>query len=213
MGCDGGCGVGLDSDNRVNLLKPGSPAAKVLLMGDKVTHWNNIEMVEERDGQMQQRLLKDVVTPAYSHTLVVQRVCNALQADSPERMLDVEWESGLTCVEYLDEARNELRLGVYIAYSILNSEPHIRPLCAASEDEGVSSLLCDEDAPPAPLSSVHRILDPDYVYVSERQAGGGQGLGNPHGEHGEECYDLRDVDVSTDVRVVIREGRDTERVL
>ena len=62
---------------------------------------------------------------------------------------------------------------------------------------------------------MRRVLDPDYVFVSERQAGGGQGLGNPHGEHGEECYDLRELDppISEDVVVVVREGRDTERVL
>jgi hypothetical protein len=54
---------------------------------------------------------------------------------------------------------------------------------------------------------------PPQVFVSERQAGGGQGLGNPHGEHGEECYDLRDVEISEGVRLVVREGRDTERVL
>ena len=51
------------------------------------------------------------------------------------------------------------------------------------------------------------------VFVSERQAGGGQGLGNPHGEHGEECYDLRDLKLSPNVRVVVQEGRDQERVL
>jgi hypothetical protein len=118
----------------------------------------------------------------------------------------------------------------------VDAEPHIRPLCASSSDEGISALLCDEDVPPAPITSVKRVLDPDYVFVSERQAGGGQGLGNPcaalppappapppwpdaravsgrHGEHGEECFDLRDCDVSEAVRIVVREGRDTERVL
>ena len=49
--------------------------------------------------------------------------------------------------------------------------------------------------------------------MSERQAGGGQGLGNPHGEHGEPCYDLREVTISEGVELIIREGRDTERVL
>ena len=117
----------------------------------------------------------------------------------------------LTCVEY--EAGGELRLGVYVAYSVVESEPHIRPLCASSEEDGVSALLCDEDAQAIPLSAVRKVLDPDYVFVSERQAGGGQGLGNPHGEHGEECFDLRDVEISAGVSVVVREGRDTERVL
>ena len=59
----------------------------------------------------------------------------------------------------------------------------------------------------------YREAENEWVFVSERQAGGGQGLGNPHGEHGEECYDLRDVEISEGVRLVVREGRDTERVL
>ena len=124
-----------------------------------------------------------------------------------------EWESGLTCVEYADEKEGELRLGVYVAYSMDEAEPHIRPLCASSSEDGVSALLCDEDVPSAPISSARRVLDPDLVFVSERQAGGGQGLGNPHGEHGEECFDLREASVGSSVRVVVREGRDTERVL
>lgn len=127
------------------------------------------------------------------------------------QMEDYAWESGVTCVEY--EQGEELRLGVYVAYSVVNSQPHIRPLCASSEDDGVRLLFHDEDSRTAPLSSVRRILDPDYVFVSERQAGGGQGLGNPHGEHGEECYDLSELEISPGVRLVVREGRDMERVL
>lgn len=125
---------------------------------------------------------------------------------------EYDWEDGLTCVEYKADD-GEIRLGVYIKYSMVNGNPHIRPLCAPSEDEGIGVLFQDEEVPPVPLSAVTRVLDPDYVFVSERQAGGGQGLGNPHGEHGEECYDLRDVELSEGVRLVVREGRDTERVL
>jgi hypothetical protein len=136
------------------------------------------------------------------------RLCAAAAADGME---GYAWESGVTCVEY--EQGGELLLGVYVAYSVVNSQPHIRPLCASTEDDGVRLLLHDEDAPTAPVSSVKRILDPDYVFVSERQAGGGQGLGNPHGEHGEECYDLSDLIISAGVRVVVREGRDMERKL
>ena len=123
------------------------------------------------------------------------------------------WEDGLTVCEYEDAQDGMLKLGAYTKYSMLLSDPHIRPLCACTEDEGVSSLLCDEDAPAVPLSAVRTILDPDYVVPSERQAGGGQGLGNPHGEHGEPCYDLSEVDLSENLVVVVREGRDTERVL
>ena len=123
------------------------------------------------------------------------------------------WEDGVSCVEYEDQQTGELRLGVYNSYTMLEEAPHIRPLCAASEDEGISCLFCDEDVPAVDLAAVRRLLDPDYVFVSERQAGGGQGLGNPHGEHGETVYDLRDVEVSPDVTLVLRENRDTERVL
>ena len=49
---------------------------------------------------------------------------------------DAWWEDGLTCVEF--EAKNgETHLGVYVAYSVVQSEPHIRPLCASTEEEGV----------------------------------------------------------------------------
>ena len=204
-GCGDGIGLGLDTDNRVDLLRPGLPAAKALQLGDKVMQWNGNEMVDASTGE--RRLLKDVVVRADSHELVVERAAN------PALLSRAEWESGLTCIEYADEAEGELRLGVFVAYSMDEAEPHIRPLCASSEEDGVGALLCDEGVPPAPISSARRVLDPDVVFVSERQAGGGQGLGNPHGEHGEECFDLRDASVSTGVRVVVREGRDTERVL
>lgn len=141
------------------------------------------------------------------------RAC-ACTADEEQDWENYEWwEDGLTCVEFTAPNDDALRLGVYKSYSMLVDTPHIVPLCASSEEDGISALLCDEDLPVVPLSAVHRILDPDYVFVSERQAGGGQGLGNPHGEHGEECYDLREVEVSEFVQVVVREGRDTERVL
>ena len=123
------------------------------------------------------------------------------------------WEAGQTCVEYKHESTGELRLGVYEAYTMVEDAPHIRPLCAAAEEDGISCLFCDEDEKAVPLSAVSKVLDPDYVFISERQAGGGQGLGNPHGEHGETVYDLRDVEISEDVTLVLRENRDTERVL
>ena len=69
-GCGSGVGVGLDGDNRVDMLKPGMPAAKALQMGDRVVSWNGIAMMD--NGK--QRLLKDVVTPGESHELVVERV-------------------------------------------------------------------------------------------------------------------------------------------
>ena len=72
-GCSNGVGVGLDEDNKVGMLRPGMPASKVLLVGDKVISWNDLPMVEVSGGRVVQRKLKDVVTPADEHTLVVER--------------------------------------------------------------------------------------------------------------------------------------------
>ena len=118
-----------------------------------------------------------------------------------------ELEEG-TCVEYHLSVRapggGTLGLGVYTAQA-MGADPYIQPLCAWSDEMGVSELLWDEDADAVPLDRVHRILDPDLVYVSERQMGGGQGLGNPHGEHGEDCFDLSEVELSEGVHVALRD--------
>ena len=75
----------------------------------------------------------------------------------------------------------------------------VAPVWKAAEKSGRQVVGWSSEAPSAPLTAVTRVLDPELVFVSERQAGGGQGLGNPHGEHGEECYDLREVDLSEGV--------------
>ena len=69
-GCSGGVGVGLDNQNCVDMLKKGMPAEEKLEMGDKITHWNGIAMYDKEIGQ---RKLKDVVKPAESHVLVIER--------------------------------------------------------------------------------------------------------------------------------------------
>lgn len=107
-------------------------------------------------------------------------------------------------VEYADPSTRRLRLGVYTA-QMLGAPPHIQPLAAASEDEGAAALLWDEAAPPVPLDAVVRVLDPEFVLVSERQMGGGQGLGNPHGEHGEDCFDVSDIELSDGVLIPVRD--------
>ena len=84
--CAGGIGLGLDGENVVDLLKPGMPASKVFELGDKVTHWNGIVMVEMVDGKPQQRKLKDVVQPADVHTVIVQRTRKQWETTA--------WESG-----------------------------------------------------------------------------------------------------------------------
>ena len=70
-GCMDGVGVGLDADNCVDMLTPGKPAAAMLQLGDKITTWNGIAMFDAAAGE--RRLLKEVVTAAESHTLVIER--------------------------------------------------------------------------------------------------------------------------------------------
>ena len=77
VGCSSGVGVGLDASNVVDMLKPDSPAAAELKLGDKVLLWNGIEMV---DFTGERRLLKDVVVPADAHTLVIERQQSAAAA-------------------------------------------------------------------------------------------------------------------------------------
>lgn len=121
------------------------------------------------------------------------------------------WEDALSCVEYEEAETGTLRLGVYQKSNMMVREPHIQPLCASSDEEGVSALFVDEDMPTVPLSAARRVLDSDYIEVSMRQQGGGQGWGNPHGEHGEDVYDLTEVEFSPGVAVTVRDGRDMQR--
>ena len=114
------------------------------------------------------------------------------------------WEDAVSCVEYSDTSGDK-RLGVYTAYTIDKAEPHITPLCAMDEDEGIACLFCNEDTDAVPLSAVSRILDPDYVFVSERNI---IGPSNPHGEHSETVYDLSEVEISDDITLVLNEDRE-----
>ena len=113
-GCSAGIGLGLDAENRIDMLAPGKPASASLQMGDKVISWNGIDMV---DSAGERKMLKDVVVPADSHELVIERVRSATPLSTDD------WESGLTCVEYVDGAANELRLGVFVAYTQVCSAP------------------------------------------------------------------------------------------
>jgi hypothetical protein len=91
----------------------------------------------------------------------------AVGATSSLDLDEVWWEDGLTCVEY-EAADGNLQLGVYVSYSMVNDQPHIRPICAASDEDGCSALLQDEDVPAVPLESVRTVLDPDYVCAPVR---------------------------------------------
>ena len=104
-GCMDGVGVGLDVDNCVDMLTPGKPAAAVLQLGDKITEWNGVAMFDAATGE--RRLLKEVVTAAESHTLVIERaqtaapVPAAAAPDTPKNTMTGEdvpvlpmWSSG-----------------------------------------------------------------------------------------------------------------------
>ena len=71
VGCANGVGVGLNADNEVDMLADGSPAAADLFIGDKILQWGDVAMIDPESGQ--QRLLKDVVSPADTHTLIIER--------------------------------------------------------------------------------------------------------------------------------------------
>ena len=58
---------------------------------------------------------------------------------------------------------------------------------------------------------VGRHLDPDYVFVSERQATAGSALVDPAASTAA-VYDLREPEICG-VTLIIRQGRDVERVL
>ena len=70
-----------------------------------------------------------------------------------DRRCSFAGEDGLTCVEYL--SNGETLLGCYTTQSLVHG-PHIRPLCASCEEDGISALLFDEDADAVPLSAVVR---------------------------------------------------------
>ena len=70
-GCMDGIGVGLDTDNCVDMLTPGKPAAAVLQLGDKVTAWNGITIFDVAAGE-RHLLIKEVGATADSHTLVIR---------------------------------------------------------------------------------------------------------------------------------------------
>eukprot|EP00326_Haptolina_ericina_P007384 CAMPEP_0181216696 /NCGR_PEP_ID=MMETSP1096-20121128/26736_1 /TAXON_ID=156174 ORGANISM="Chrysochromulina ericina, Strain CCMP281" /NCGR_SAMPLE_ID=MMETSP1096 /ASSEMBLY_ACC=CAM_ASM_000453 /LENGTH=94 /DNA_ID=CAMNT_0023308739 /DNA_START=1 /DNA_END=285 /DNA_ORIENTATION=- len=71
-GCAGGIGVGLDTLNYVDMLKPGMPGAQGLKLGDKVTHWNGSPLIDPDGKQIK---LKDVVSQPLAdvHTLLIER--------------------------------------------------------------------------------------------------------------------------------------------
>jgi hypothetical protein len=83
-GCSNGIGVGLDPQNRVDLLRPGTPAEKQLKIGDIVTHWNGMELFRMENGRkVQVKLIEVAPDPLQdSYTLSIERIGNAFEAQS-----------------------------------------------------------------------------------------------------------------------------------
>ena len=83
-GCSNGIGVGLDPQNRVDLLRPGTPAEKQLKIGDMVTHWNGMELFRMENGRkVQVKLIEVAPDPLQdSYTLSIERIGNAFETQS-----------------------------------------------------------------------------------------------------------------------------------
>ena len=88
-GCENGIGVGLNPENRVDLLRPGTPAAAQLRIGDHVTHWDGQPLMKVVGGRMEQvKLITVAPDPLVnSYTLTVERSGQANGIAAPS------WES------------------------------------------------------------------------------------------------------------------------
>ena len=86
-GCSNGIGLGLDPQNRVDLLKPGMPAEKQLKIGDIVTHWNGMELFRTEGGRkVQVKLIEVAPDPLQdSYTLSIERIGNPFETQSWEK--------------------------------------------------------------------------------------------------------------------------------
>ncbi|GMI09429.1 hypothetical protein TrVE_jg8811 [Triparma verrucosa] len=129
------------------------------------------------------------------------------------------------------DANKKLLLGY------IDEKKFIQPLCmfepshysylfssSSSSSSSLSSTLADfvhdEEGPKAEYSPPHdceivHVISHEIITPSARQVGGGQGLGNPHGEHCEDVYTIDLVDLVEDLgeeyieilNVPLREGR------
>ena len=67
------------------MLVPGKPAAKHLQLGDRVLEFDGQAMVKRaRNGQMEQRMLKEVVSPCETHIVKIERP--RMIAGGPDRL-------------------------------------------------------------------------------------------------------------------------------
>ena len=85
-GVAGGIGVGLSPTNIVDFLRPGSPADAVLYMGDMVTHWNGVPLIDSTGAQTK---LKDVVnTSLDEHIVTVERLLTPLSQAAKDELTE-----------------------------------------------------------------------------------------------------------------------------
>ena len=81
-GCSGGIGVGLDNKNKVDMIKPNSPASRAFQEGDLVISWNGEDMMKVENGRSVQKKLRDVVEGGRdTHTVIVKRERKAWESN------------------------------------------------------------------------------------------------------------------------------------
>ena len=89
-----GIGIGLDTKNCIDMIKPGGAGSKKFVMGDEVVLWNGQELYEVAGGRKVQRKLVDVVEQQDVHTVVVKRVRKAWSANyEPTSYETSSWDS------------------------------------------------------------------------------------------------------------------------
>ena len=73
-----GVGIGLDKTNRIDMLRPGGGADLAgLQMGDLIVRWNGTPLVDAAGAQVK---LGEVVKPAETHTVILERAVSPLAA-------------------------------------------------------------------------------------------------------------------------------------
>ncbi|GMI05794.1 hypothetical protein TrLO_g345 [Triparma laevis f. longispina] len=92
-------------------------------------------------------------------------------------------------IGYIDEYSSVVPLCIFSE----ESSNVLRTPSITDTDELPTDFVHDEQNPsiykPADCKIIH-ILNHQIITLSARQVGGGQGLGNPHGEHCEDVYTI-----------------------
>ena len=94
-GCESGIGVGLDKENKVDMLREGSPASKVLQKGDVIITWDGIDMMGVEGGRKVQRKLIDVAPDPLKdeYTVIIERPRTSWSSTSWQQTDATSWDS------------------------------------------------------------------------------------------------------------------------